>query len=119
MTQHSDTTTALAKPQKETTANRYAALERELVRQWANTPPLPARIYLEGACTQEPRLPVKAWFPTYSHGGWRARQVCKDCLVRQECLEWAVAANEAYGIWGGTTPAERARIRDRSHPVSD
>ncbi|GAB3724328.1 WhiB family transcriptional regulator [Nocardiopsis nanhaiensis] len=105
MTQRSDTTTA--------------ALERELVRQWANTPPLPAQIYREGACTQEPRLPVTAWFPTYSRGGWRARQVCGGCPVRQVCLEWALAANEPYGIWGGTTPAERARISSPPPGLND
>lgn len=36
-----------------------------------------------------------------------AREVCATCPVRQECLDWAVAHDEAYGVWGGKTVDER------------
>jgi WhiB family redox-sensing transcriptional regulator len=36
-----------------------------------------------------------------------AKQVCARCLVRQECLDYALATREAYGIWGGLTEVER------------
>ncbi len=42
----------------------------------------------------------------------KAKAVCKECPVREECLMMALAANEP-GIWGGTTVKERARIRRR------
>ena len=37
--------------------------------------------------------------------------VCADCLVRDECLEYAMSDNEIVGVWGGTTTEERRRIR--------
>lgn len=42
----------------------------------------------------------------------RAKEVCSGCVVRSECLEYALATREPYGIWGGMTELERrARIR--------
>lgn len=40
-----------------------------------------------------------------------ARSVCNRCLVTEECLAYAVAANERHGIWGGLSPRERFRLR--------
>jgi WhiB family redox-sensing transcriptional regulator len=36
-----------------------------------------------------------------------AKAVCARCPVRMECLDYAVAAGERYGIWGGLNPQER------------
>ncbi len=41
----------------------------------------------------------------------RAQTVCEACGVRSDCLSYAVGTNQTEGIWGGTTPAERRRIR--------
>lgn len=43
----------------------------------------------------------------------RAKVICAGCRVRQECLEFAVTHDQAYGIWGGTTPEDRQRDRRR------
>ncbi len=40
----------------------------------------------------------------------RAKQVCNTCVVRQQCLEFALANRESEGIWGGATEKERRRI---------
>lgn len=40
-----------------------------------------------------------------------ARRLCASCLVKRECLDFAMDTMEAEGIWGGTTPDERIRIR--------
>lgn len=40
-----------------------------------------------------------------------ARAVCVPCPVRTDCLRWALARNERYGVWGGTSERERRRIR--------
>lgn len=38
-----------------------------------------------------------------------AKEVCKSgCPYMAECLQWAVD-NREPGVWGGTTPHERAR----------
>lgn len=40
-----------------------------------------------------------------------ARAVCQDCPVRIDCLEYALANGEQYGIWGGRSERERRRMR--------
>lgn len=41
----------------------------------------------------------------------RAKQVCGECPVRVECLEFALETNQDSGIWGGTSEEERRAIR--------
>ena len=40
-----------------------------------------------------------------------AKEVCKGCIVRGECLEYALANGEKFGIWGGLSERERRRLR--------
>lgn len=40
----------------------------------------------------------------------RARQLCKECPVRAECLRWALDHDEPRGVWGGLTAAERWKL---------
>ncbi|MDQ2811899.1 MAG: WhiB family transcriptional regulator [Actinomycetota bacterium] len=68
-----------------------------------------------GAClTADPDL----FFPISSAGPAqqqisRAKIVCAGCDVRRQCLEFAMANDQVYGIWGGTTPEDRQRDRRR------
>lgn len=41
----------------------------------------------------------------------RARAVCMQCEVREECLEWALASGQDAGVWGGTSEEERKAMR--------
>jgi WhiB family transcriptional regulator, redox-sensing transcriptional regulator len=43
----------------------------------------------------------------------RAKRICAGCTVRQQCLEFALAHDQVYGIWGGTTAEDRQRARRR------
>jgi WhiB family transcriptional regulator, redox-sensing transcriptional regulator len=43
----------------------------------------------------------------------RAKAVCAACRVRAVCLSGAL--EERFGIWGGTTPRERSRLRRGYH----
>jgi WhiB family redox-sensing transcriptional regulator len=43
----------------------------------------------------------------------RAKRICAGCGVRQECLEYALAHDQCYGIWGGTTAEDRRLDRRR------
>lgn len=43
----------------------------------------------------------------------KAKSICARCEVRTQCLEFAQANDPIYGIWGGTTPEERQRVRRR------
>ncbi len=49
-----------------------------------------------------------------------AKVVCFACPVREECLAYALATDQPFGIWGGTTEAERRAIkrRRRRRPVA-
>jgi WhiB family redox-sensing transcriptional regulator len=40
-----------------------------------------------------------------------AKAACRDCVVKVDCLEYALANNEEFGIWGGMSERERRRIR--------
>ena len=46
-----------------------------------------------------------------------AKRVCSGCSVRAECLEFALANDERFGIWGGLSERERRRLRlqQRTH----
>ena len=39
-----------------------------------------------------------------------AKQICATCPVRVACLEYALAAREKHGVWGGATERERRRM---------
>ena len=41
----------------------------------------------------------------------RAKQVCGECKVTQECLDFALDTNQDSGIWGGLSEEERRVIR--------
>ena len=41
----------------------------------------------------------------------RAKQVCAECPVNSECLEYALETNQDSGIWGGTSEEERRQLR--------
>jgi WhiB family redox-sensing transcriptional regulator len=54
------------------------------------------------------------WFPNVLNhrAQWEpARAICNGCPVRVECLEYALAAVEREGMWGGLSPEERRRLR--------
>lgn len=60
-----------------------------------------------------------------SFGARAAKSVCGGCPVLVECGEYALAAREPFGIWGGMSERDRRRLRaerDReagiSHPQS-
>lgn len=42
-----------------------------------------------------------------------AKAVCRRCPVVEQCLDWAVKAGQAEGIWGGVTASERRALRRR------
>lgn len=43
----------------------------------------------------------------------RAAALCAGCHVIEECKAYAMAAQEPYGVWGGTTPGMRGMKRGK------
>ncbi len=40
-----------------------------------------------------------------------AKRICASCLVREPCLEFALASNQDAGVWGGLTEDERRTLK--------
>ncbi|MDQ3896749.1 MAG: WhiB family transcriptional regulator [Actinomycetota bacterium] len=40
-----------------------------------------------------------------------AKEVCGHCIVRAECLDFALVTNQESGVWGGATEEERRKLR--------
>lgn len=51
------------------------------------------------------------FFPERGGSSKAARAVCTQCEVRIECLRYALANREQFGIWGGTSERERRKLR--------
>ncbi|MGU3586529.1 WhiB family transcriptional regulator [Rhodococcus sp. C26F] len=43
-----------------------------------------------------------------------AKQICRRCIVRSECLRHALSAGERYGTWGGLSEDERRALHARN-----
>ncbi|MDY6055342.1 WhiB family transcriptional regulator [Micrococcus sp.] len=56
----------------------------------------------------------EAFFPEKGGSTRDAKRVCAACTVRAECLDYAMANDERFGIWGGLSERERRRLR-RGH----
>ncbi|HVC25230.1 MAG TPA: WhiB family transcriptional regulator [Acidimicrobiales bacterium] len=58
------------------------------------------------------------FFPERGSSTREAKEVCRGCVVQQDCLEFAIANGEKFGIWGGMSERERRRVR-RSRVLHD
>ena len=53
----------------------------------------------------------EAFFPEKGGSTREAKKICVGCEVKAECLEYALAHDERFGIWGGLSERERRRLR--------
>ena len=53
----------------------------------------------------------EAFFPETGGSTREAKKICTGCEVKAECLEYALANDERFGIWGGLSERERRRIK--------
>ena len=53
------------------------------------------------------------FFPERGEPTAPAKKVCAGCVVRSDCLEYALSTGEKFGIWGGLSERERRRIRQQ------
>lgn len=65
----------------------------------------------DAACAdKDPEL----FFPPrgkHGNGLAEAKAICRACLVKKDCLDYAMRHHEYHGIWGGKTSRERRRLR--------
>lgn len=51
------------------------------------------------------------WHPEAGHkADPLAKETCRSCPVRGDCLEYALATRQRLGIWGGFSERQRRRI---------
>lgn len=58
----------------------------------------------------------EAFFPEKGGSTRDAKKICTTCEVKAQCLDYALANDERFGIWGGLSERERHRLR-RGLPV--
>jgi Transcription factor WhiB. len=56
----------------------------------------------------------EAFFPEKGGSTRDAKKICGSCEVRSLCLEYALANDERFGIWGGLSERERRKLRRRA-----
>lgn len=56
----------------------------------------------------------EAFFPEKGGSTREAKKVCTSCDVRSECLDYALANDERFGIWGGLSERERRKLKRRA-----
>src|SRR5690606_31068355 len=61
-----------------------------------------------GACQG---MPADLFSPERGDSTEEAKEVCRGCVVRAQCLEYALENSERFGIWGGTSERQRRRMR--------
>lgn len=57
------------------------------------------------------------FFPDRGESAHPAKMICSRCVVRADCLAYALDTGVKYGIWGGLTEKERGShtARRRAH----
>lgn len=63
------------------------------------------------ALCAEPEHEALPWFPTVGQDPEPAKEVCRRCLVQDECREFAIGAQVDAGVWGGETAVALRKIR--------
>ncbi len=64
----------------------------------------------EALCAQ---VDTDIFFPAKGGEVRTAKGICARCPVRAECLDFALEGS-LDGIWGGTSPGERAAMRRKA-----
>ena len=68
---------------------------------------------LEARCATEPPddfFPIGEG-PAAQLQARRAKAICRECVVREQCLEWAVTNDVRHGVFGGLDEGERIALR--------
>lgn len=84
------------------------AQRRELRAELEATRPRDEKWMLYGACAG---TDPEAFYPERGGSTREAIKVCQRCPVRLECLDWALAKNERFGVFGGLSEQSRRKLQ--------
>jgi len=68
----------------------------------------PPQWVADGLCAE---TDPEAFYPEKGGSAREAKRVCTHCTVRAECLSYALAHDERFGVWGGLSERERRRMK--------
>jgi WhiB family redox-sensing transcriptional regulator len=63
----------------------------------------------DGLCAQ---TDPESFYPEKGASTREGKRICHGCPVAAECLEYALARDERFGIWGGLSERERRRLKN-------
>jgi WhiB family redox-sensing transcriptional regulator len=99
-------------------------LSEERPEEWDDTPTERLGVLIDlFAVEEEPewqdralcaQTDPEAFFPEKGGSTREAKRICQGCDVRSECLEYALAHDERFGIWGGLSERERRKLKKRA-----
>lgn len=61
---------------------------------------------------------LEAFFPEKGGSTRNAKRICTTCDVKAQCLEYALANGERFGIWGGLSERERRPLERERKDVA-
>lgn len=64
-----------------------------------------------------PQSDPEAFFPEKGNQAQPARQICLQCPVRAECLDFAIRTGQRYGVYGGFSDREREYLMRGRNPL--
>lgn len=90
--------------------------------RWHEIVPPPGAWRKDGACHNQPHLTAQYFYPpgevdkgwqdpSVIGAGTQAKALCDTCPVEQPCLEYAMATNQPFGVWGGKDARQRRAMR--------
>jgi WhiB family transcriptional regulator, redox-sensing transcriptional regulator len=60
------------------------------------------------------QIDPELFFPEKGCSAREAKSICGGCVVRAECLDYALAHDERFGVWGGLSERERRALKGRA-----
>ena len=69
----------------------------------------------DAAMSDKPKHPTREEVAAQAE----AALICAGCEVREMCLKYALETNQQVGVWGGTTPEQRATLRHKRYRGPD
>lgn len=83
---------------------------------------------LQRAIDESPEIPPCTNFPDLFYGdrgesGFNdiraAKKLCGTCPIQLQCAQYAIEANEEFGVWGGLSTLDRKNLRKRYGSFSE
>lgn len=59
----------------------------------------------------------ECFFPEKGGSTREAKATCRSCAVQVECLDYALANEERFGVWGGVSERDRRRLLRHTRPT--